>query len=404
MAWIGSKWESSWHNFAPEVTKGFSFPEKIALDDWTLEGDGEEMPGTVLTRDEKLNIARMLDEVRVSSINAGWLTSSFPGDVTAVREIAHLGLGAEVGAKVGVSKVDVDMALKSDVCSIIMEFPTSDLWMESYRLTRRTIINQSIDVTGYAKEHGLKVTFGLQDAPRADQEFLRQLISSLGTEGKVDTFDIADTWGVSSPEGFSHLIRTVRQWTNLPIAIHCHNDIGLATANALAGLSAGASIVNTTVNGIGERCGLTPLEEVALGLRMLYDIDAGIRYDRLCELSKVVERATGHVMSKLKPVVGERAFAWETDQFVETTRNLQQAGHLKSGMPYEPDFVGNSLRFFAGKRIGKQGIRWEAEKLGFTLDDEQAQQVVDRIRELSKRKAQPNDRELASMLRESRRG
>ncbi len=398
MAWNGPKWLSSWHNFASEVTNDFSFAERISIADWTLEGDGEEMPGVVFTRDEKLDIARMLDEVGVHRINAGWIASSLPEDDRVVREIAHLGLNAKVEAEAAVSKSHIDSALKADVSNVVMESILTDVSIKSSHLSRNEVMDRSIEITTYAKEHGLQVTFGLVDAPRADQEFLSRFVRSLEREAKADIVCISDSWGVTSPQGFAHLIRMVRGFTRLPIAVHCHNDLGLATANALAGLLAGAAIVTATVNGIGERCGLASLEEVAVALRILYNTDVGIKYDRLCELSRLVEDATGRMISKMKPVVGERAFAWEADQFVQNIRSLGAIGDVKSGLPYQPDFVGADFRCYPAKRIGRAGIQWEAQRFGMKLTDEKAEELAARIRELSKRKHQPSYQEFLMMI------
>lgn len=399
MAWNGPMWVSSWHNFAPEVTTAFTFPERLEIYDWTLEGDGEAMPGMAFTKDEKLEIARILDEIHVQRINAGSITSRFPEDIESVREIAQLGLSAKVEAFVATNKADVDLATKSDVSGVSMELPSSDAWIEDRSQSRSEIVNQSIDTIDYAKEHGLSVTFGLQDATRADQEFLQEYVQCLTSQTKLDAILVADSMGAASPEGFKHLIRMMTRWTTLPVAIHCHNDFGLATANALAGVTAGASTVTTTMNGVGERCGLTSLEELAVALRVLYNIDLGIKLKKLCEASRIVEGATRPLISKLKPVVGERAFAWEADRFMETMRRFEARGSLKSGLPYEPDLVGNEFRFFPGKKTGIQGVRWEAEKLGFTLSYEQTQRVLEEVKQrLANKETTLTDRDFRDIL------
>jgi isopropylmalate/homocitrate/citramalate synthase len=403
LAWIGPKWETSWHNFAPEVTADFAFPEKIQIEDWTLEGDGEDMPGIVFTGSERIEIARALDGMHVHRMNAGFVTSLFHDDVESIKTIVHLGLDAKVAAKVSASKADIDLALTTDLSEILMELPSSDAWIESINQTRSSVIEQSIETTSYAKEHGLRVTFGVQDATRADAEFLRQYVTALDKQAHVDGICLADSWAVASPYGFGHLVKMVKSMTKLPISIHCHNDFGLATANALAGLSAGASMVTTTVNGIGERCGLSSLEEVVLALRLLYNIDTGIRYDRFCILSRIVEKATGSVISDLKPIVGKRAFALETDDFLQLLKNLQSKEQVKSVMPYEPDLVGNDFAYIPGRKTGELGVKWEAERLGIKLNDQQVLDAVLHLRKLSKAK-QRIDREdfLSTLARVSR--
>lgn len=340
----------------------------------------------VFTKNEREEIARALDNIHVHRMNAGFITHLFPDDIEPTKAIVQLGLSTKIEAKVAVSKADIDLALTTDVSEILMELPSSDVWIESINQTRSKVIEQSIEATTYAKEHGLRVTFGLQDATRADPEFIKQYTRALDAEGHADALCLADTWGVTSPEGFSHLVKMVKSMTKLPISIHCHNDFGLATANAIAGLSAGASIVTTTVNGIGERCGLSSLEEVVLALRMLYNIDMGMRYDRFCEISKIVEKATGHMISELKPVVGKRAFAWETDDFPQLVRSLQAKERVEEVMPYEPVLAGNDFAFFPGRKTGEVGVRWEAERLGFHLTDRQVQDMVLELRKRSKAK------------------
>jgi methanogen homocitrate synthase len=398
LAWNGPKWTASWHNFAQEATSNFS--DRIEIYDWTLEGDGEEMPGIVFTKSEKLEIAKMLDAIHTHRINIGSLNSAPRADIEAITEIAHLGLSAKIEAFVGVNKSDVDLALKTDVPGILMELPSSDAWItKGIRRSREQVLAQSLDVITYAKEHGLGVTFGLQDATRTDETFLKEYVQTLSSQSKLDVISIADSMAVSTPEGFKHLIRLVTQWTKLPVAIHCHNDFGLATANALAGLSAGADIVTTTANGIGERCGLTSLEEIAVALRILYNIDIGIRLEKLCELSRLVERATGPVISSLKAVVGERAFAWEADGFVERTRNLQSAGAGKAALPYEPDLVGNDFKFYPGKKVGREGIKWESHKHGFDLTDEQVDELMTKTRTLASAKAHLSEQAFLAIVK-----
>ena len=398
LGWNGPKWTTSWHNFEPGVIDDFAFAEKIRIEDWTLEGDGEDMPGMVFTRSEREEIARALDDIHVHRINAGFITHLFPDDIEPTKAIVHLGLNAKVEAKVAVSKPDIDLALTTDVPEILMELPSSEAWIDGINQTKTKIIEQSIEATTYAKEHGLLVTFGLQDSTRAEPQFLKQYVTALDTQAHPDAICLADSWAVASPEGFKHHVKMVKALTKLPISIHCHNDFGLGTANALAGLSAGASMVTTTVNGIGERCGLSSIEEVVLGLRLLYNIDTGIRYDKFCGLSKIVEKATGHVISDLKPVVGKRAFAWETDDFPQLMTQLQAKDRVKGVIPYEPDLVGNNLGYFPGRKTGTVGVMWEAERLGYKLTAQQAEDLVLRCRRLAKAKHQPTHEDFLNML------
>ena len=389
--WIGPKWTSSWLNFEPSVTKDLSFPHKIELEDWTLQGDGEETPGIVFSREEALSIASKLDEVGVPRIMAGLVEPLFPEDGRIVKEIAHLGLRAKVGTIAGLSKVELDRAISYDVWELDIAIAAADFWLpEKRRLVRRDEAIKQVQIAmSYCKAHGVKVRLNVRDPARADPVFVRRVLRSVSN--LADAIRVTEPYGMVSPFAFGKMIRMLRRWTDLPIAVHCHNDLGLATANALAGLASGASIPNTTVNGIGERCGLSSLEEVAVALRILYNVDTGIKFDKLYDLSQLVERATGHLISTQKPIVGKRAFGWESDRSVPSKARFR--------VPFEPEFVGNSFRFFPGRKLGIQGVRRTASTLGFELTDRQAERLVAKVRELSGAKKQPSDAEFLKLLR-----
>lgn len=386
------KWTSSWHNFHREVTDQLDFPEKIQIEDWTLQGDGEETPGVTFTSEEAIAIARKLDEIGIPRIIAGLIEPPYPADADIVRKIAHLGLNAKIGTIASLTKSDLDRVSKYDASWVDIGTQTSDFWLDekSMKLSREKILTQAVDVTTYANDHGVKVTFNLRDAARADEQFLKQLIQTLSEQPAVETLRITEPYGLASPHGFTHLVCMIKRWSRLPIALHCHNDFGLSTANVIMGLSSGASIVNTTVNGIGERCGLTSLEEVAVALRILYNIDVGVKYDKLCELSKLVEDATGPLISKLKPIVGERAFAWETDGYIPGKGTVR--------VPYEPDFVGNDFRFYPGKKTGTDAIKWHTERMKLNLTYNQLAELCSKIRERSMSKNPMTGEEFSRLL------
>jgi methanogen homocitrate synthase len=248
------------------------------------------------------------------------------------------------------------------------------------------VLELALDTTRYAKAHGLHTTFFAVDSTRADPRFLRKLYTSVVNESHVDGVAVVDTFGVTSPQAFAMIVRRVRKWVKVPLEVHCHNDFGLGTANALAGLGAGATVAHTNVNGIGERAGGASTEEVAVALRILYDKELGFRYEKLYELSKLVESASGVPVSPQKPVVGETVFGYEAGVAVMFCYRYKHANMLKYGLSYMPEMVGNKFNITIGKKSGAFSIRWRLEDLGYDATDEQVEAILARVKQLAIKK------------------
>jgi isopropylmalate/homocitrate/citramalate synthase len=380
--WIGPMWVSSFHNFNPEVLEKFSLPEKVQIYDVTLR-DGEQMPGLIFTKEDKVKIAKAMDEVGIQRIEAGMPAVS-PGDFAAIKEIANLGLSSNVMAFLRARKDDVDLALKCDVWGALIEVPSSDTVIEKgFLWTKEKILNAALDATTYAKEHGLHVTFFPYDTTRADPEFLKSLVTTIVEQAHVDSLAVIDTFGCASPYGFAHLVKMVKSWVKTPIEVHCHNELGLAVANSLAAVTAGAEVVHTTVNGIGERSGGAATEEVIVALKLLYGIDSGFNYEKLNKLSKIVQEASGVKVLPNKPVVGETAFGYEAGIPVMFCKRLKAINFLQGGLGYLPEFVGNEFRVVLGKKSGKHSVEWKLEQMGLEATDEQIGAILSEVKELS---------------------
>jgi methanogen homocitrate synthase len=380
--WISDSWVSSPANFEPKVLEQLNFPKKIQLYDVTCR-DGEQRPGVVFRKEDKVRIARKLDEVRIQRIEAGMPAVS-DEDFDAVKEIAHLGLSAKVVAFSRARKDDVDLALKADVSAILIETPSSsDLIQTGFEWKKKKALQMAAEATEYAKAHGLQTTFFAVDSTRADPKFLKKLYTIVVKESHVDSVAVVDTFGITSPQGFASIVRTVKRWVSVPLEVHCHNDFGLGTANALSGLGAGASIAHTNVNGIGERAGGASTEEVAVALRILYGKDLGFRYDKLYELSKLVQEVSGLPVSPQKPVVGETAFGYEAGIPTMFCLRYKHANMMKYGLSYLPDFVGNKFSVTLGKKSGSQSIRWRLEELGYGATDKQVDEILAKVKQLA---------------------
>jgi methanogen homocitrate synthase len=360
--------------------KQFNFPKKLDLYDVTCR-DGEQRPGVVFRREDKVAIAKKLDEVGIQRLEAGMPAVS-DDDFNAVKEIAHSGLNAKVVAFSRARKEDIDLALKCDVWGVLIETPASDeLITKGFGWTREKMFEMATEATAYAKDHGLHTTYFAVDSTRADPAFLRKMYSAVVKRSHVDSVVVVDTFGITSPPGMAELVRSVRKWVPVPIEVHCHNDFSFGTANAIAGLAAGASVAHTNVNGIGERAGGASTEEVAVALRILYGKDLGFKYEKFYELSKLVQDVSGVPVSPQKPVVGDTAFGYEAGIAVMFCHNFKNANALQYGLSYMPEFVGNKFHVAIGKKSGAHSIRWRLEDLGMNASDEQVDRILSDVKQ-----------------------
>jgi len=398
--WVGPKWVSSPFNFKPNVMRQLKFPKKIELYDVTCR-DGEQRPGVVFRREDKIAIARKLDEVGIQRLEAGMPAVS-DDDFNAVKEIAQSGLSAKVVAFSRARKEDVDLARKCDVWGILIETPASDeLISKGFGWNRERLLNMALEATEYAKEHGLHTTYFAVDSTRADPKFLRRIYTSVVKKSKVDSVVVVDTFGIASPLGMAEIVNTVKKWVQVPLEVHCHNDFSFGTANAIAGLAAGASVAHTNVNGLGERAGGASTEEVAVALRILYNKDLGLEYNKLHELSQLVQSASGVAVSPQKPVVGETAFGYEAGIAVMFCYNLNRAKALEYGLPYLPEFVGNKFHVAIGKKSGANSIKWRLENLGLNATEAQVDTILSRVKQQAiEKKRGLTDTEFAEIVQQ----
>ena len=283
---------------------------KARIFDTTLR-DGEQTPGISLTPDEKLLIARKLDELGVNVIEAGSAITS-EGERNGIKKITSEGLSAELCSFTRAVQLDIDAALECDVDSIHLVVPTSDLHLEhKLRKSREQVKRMAVESTQYAVDHGLLVEISSEDATRSDMEFMKEIFQA-GIDAGAKRICACDTVGILTPERSFDFYSQLMD-LNVPLSVHCHNDFGLAVANSLAGLRAGATQAHVTVNGIGERAGNASLEELVVSLYSLYNVQTQINIQMLYEVSKMVARITGMYLQPNKAIVGENAFAHESE-------------------------------------------------------------------------------------------
>ncbi len=365
-------------------------PLDVEICDVTMR-DGEQMPGVVFRADEKLDLALRLDEVGVDIIEAGFPVVS-RAEKNAVKEICNLGLEAKVAALSRSVTRDVDAALDCGVDMISIFIATSDLHLRhKLHMSCPEAIKCALDTVEYAKDHGVIVRFSAEDATRTDLEVLKKLYKS-AEERHVDYVSVADTVGIMNPRTMYYLVSEIRKSVGVPVCMHCHDDLGLALANTLAGAEAGAKQLHTTVNGIGERSGNTPLEELLVALKLQYGID---RYDlsKLADLSGLVQAYSGVKVAKNKAVVGENAFAHESGIHVAAVLEEPRTYEL-----YSPGMVGSGRKIIIGKHTGAKALKYITDRMGYHLRDEDICALAESVKTCSEFKRPINCEELRRLI------
>lgn len=392
----------------------------VRIFDTTLR-DGEQSPGATLTSAEKLEIARALVRMGVDVIEAGFPAAS-PDDLEAVRRIAiEVGQPDDGSEQVHSSppiicglaratKNDIDKAWEAvrhaRRARIHTFIATSPIHMKyKLKMDPEQVIERAVEMVAYARalcsQHpDADVEFSPEDAGRSDPEFLHLVLGEVIKAGAT-TLNIPDTVGYTTPDEFGALIAGIMRHTpgieNAIVSVHCHNDLGLATANTLAGLAAGARQAEVTINGIGERAGNTSLEEVVMALhtrRPMYELTTGIDTTHIARVSKMVSNYTGIPVQPNKAIVGANAFAHEA--------GIHQDGMLKNTMTYEimrPEMVGVSQsRLVLGKHSGRHAFKTRMKDLGYNLDEEAIAKLFERFKDLADKKKTITDTDLEALL------
>ncbi len=366
--------ENSWKAACPYNPK--LDLKDIYIYDTTLR-DGEQTPGVCFTKEQKLNIARKLDELGIKQIEAGFPIVS-EREAEIVKAIANEGLNADILALCRTLKKDIDKAIDCDVDGIITFIATSPLHLK-YKFNGKSlddILKMGVEAVEYAKEHGLFVAFSAEDATRTPIEDLIK-VHRAAEESGADRVHIADTAGCATPQSMEFICKKLKE--NLKkahIGVHCHNDFGFAVINSIYGLIGGAKAVSTTVNGIGERAGNAALEEIVMALTVLYDVDLGLNLEVLPELCKMVEEYSGIKLPKNKPIVGELVFSHESGIHVDAV--------IENPLTYEPflpEKIGIKRNIVLGKHSGCRAVAYKLKLMGIEYDKDMLCEIVKKVKE-----------------------
>ena len=384
--------------------------DQLIIFDTTLR-DGEQSPGIALTPSEKLLIAQQLEKLKVDVIEAGFAASS-PGDWDGVNLIANNIKGSTIASLARCVPDDIEQAWEAikvaDRSRIHVFTSTSDIHMEHMlRKTKEEVLKDARESVKYAKKLCDDVEFSAQDATRTDKDFLIEILKVAVEEGAT-TINVPDTVGYATPSDYLELLKGVYDEVkgkneDIIISTHCHNDLGMATANSLAAVEAGARQVECTINGLGERAGNTALEEIVMALKVRKDIlpyETNMVTNKLIQASRLVSKVSGFPVQFNKAVVGKNAFAHES--------GIHQDGMLKHAGTFEimkPEDIGlTETNLVLGKHSGRAALRKKINDLGYSLGDNQLQDLFYRFKSLADKKKEIYDDDLLALLSDTAMG
>ena len=369
----GKVWTSEL-NSRPDVRPDFDRSRAIRFYDTTLR-DGEQTVGVIFSPQQKLEIAKKLYELGVGRIEAGFPKVSAE-DAEAISLILRAGLKhSEVWGFSRATRGDVEELVRLGLRASVIEVPTSDIKLKAYGISREEAVCRASEAVRFASQNKIRVAFFGVDGSRADLEFLRQIYSAAIDAGAKEIV-LVDTIGACTPEAAEFLVRWAKEWAgnDIPIHWHGHNDFGLATAIAIAAVRGGATWVQGTINGMGERAGNADIAEVALALECLYEVPVELKLERIREVSEAVRRAGKYELEGWKPLIGDNLFLRESGA-------VASQFHIPEAIePYSADLVGAKRGIVLGKKSGLDSIRLKAEELRIDVPELQRAAVLDAVK------------------------
>lgn len=390
-----------------EIRDSLSLPDKAYFFDTTLR-DGEQTPGISFTHKEKISIAQTLNDMKIDIIEAGFPVTSI-GDFEACKSISKLGLDSEVMGLARMAKIDIDKVIEADMDSIHLFIATSDLHLKSkLQMSRDEVIEQINKYVSYAKEHYSTVLFSAEDATRSDLDFL--IKANLNAiESGATRINIPDTVGTISPKAFGYMVNNVYKAipSDIRIAVHCHNDFGLAVANTIAGFENGASEAQTTIMGLGERAGNASFEETAMSLYALYQLPMNIITQKIFPTAKLIESYCGGKVriGRLQPLIGQNAFAHEA--------GIHAHAMIKNARTYEPitpkligisrsdsvmDILKESIKF--GKHSGGHALKAKLGDLGINTNDKEFGKIMNHIKDFGDKGHEVSEEDFLAIVKD----
>ncbi len=380
--WTHAMWDVSPYNFSSGLQRDLQ--QRIEIHDTTLrDGLSDPARGIFASTQQKVEIARILDDLGIRRTEIGLTTRE---SLEELKAFGRAGLKAKTFAMTPTSSFKwkdweaIDIALEAGLAGVVLNFPMSKHLVNHFLpgWSMEQILEKSVGMARYAKEKGLFVNFFPYDTTRAEPDFLERLLKSAVRDAHVDTVSIIDTLGVGSPFGIASMVKLIRQWVNVPIELHMHNDFNLALANTLAGIEHGGSAVHTTINGIGK---MPATEDVATCARILYGVDCAINYGELFDCCNRIREIGRWELDLYRPISGKYAFGYDSDERLNENRS-QKA-------PFLPEFIGHQYHLVVSGRTGVEGIRWNLKRLGKEASEEQIKRISAKIAEEWGRNGRP---------------
>jgi isopropylmalate/homocitrate/citramalate synthase len=383
-------------------------PDKVSIWDETLR-EGVQAPAVFLTYVEKVKLAKMLDETGVGVITVGFPALS-EEEKSSVKKIAGEGFQqVSLAALARIAKSDVDACLECGIREIQIFTPFNGLNLQQrLKMAKEEVLKRTVECIEYAKKHGVKVDFALEDGSRTPLPDILQIFEAAVKAG-ADRLVVADTFGFLRPLSMRYLISHVREGLQelvkkgFTLSVHCHNDFGLATANSLAAVEEGVADLHTCIVGYGERAGCAPLEEVCTALELLYDVDTGLDLDKLYRLSQLAEKTFALPIQFHKPLIGENAFSYEEDE------NVKDAlADPLTVEPFPPEIIGRETMFYLGRQVGRNLVGKRLAQAEIKATPAQVEEIVRRIRgtreSLDKGETQMTFYQIKKLMKDLRKG
>lgn len=379
--WVTNDFWGSEYNYLEEIRETFSLCKNIKFHDATLR-DGEQTPGVVFSKENKVEIAKMLDSVGVDRIEAG-MPSVSEEDFQAVKDIVKQNLKADIMLFSRAMAEDIDKAVEAKVDGLILEVPSGypRIINQFPQWTFEDVKNNAINAIKYAKSKGLYITFFPYDTTRAKPDFLEYLYKEVVSQAKPDSVAIIDTIGCALPQSIYYLVKKVKSWVNVPVEIHTHNDFGMGVATTLAAVEAGAEVVHGCVTGLGERTGNASLEQVIVGMKCLLGMDLKIDIGKLNEVCQRVSELSKVPVPINAPVIGDVAFAREIGLGAKLFKTSPT-----TIFPVNPSMLNRVPRIVLGKKSGKDSVKIKLEEHNLAYDDALVAKLLAEVKLASIRK------------------
>ncbi len=388
-------WWASPYNDYDEVVKEFKLPPKVEIHDATLR-DGEQTPGVVFSVDDKVRIAEKLDEIGVERIEAGMPAVS-NDDFLAIKAISKRNLKAKIFTFARAMREDIDKAADCGAHGVVIEVPIGYPKLKyQFKWTWENVLEKSMDCINYARSQGLSTLYFPYDTTRAREEDLEQLMAGIMKNSPPDSVGVVDTMGCALPESIQYLVRKMKALTGgLPVEVHTHNDFGMGVATELAGVAAGADVIHSCMNGLGERTGNAATEELMVALKVLYGTANDYKLDKLLETCQMIEKISGVKLAENKPIAGSRNYTRESGIGVDLVLKEPLAMFAT-----DPRYFGRTGDIVLGKKSGKASVEYFLAKNNIEIPDAKINNVLEKVKETgAKKKGLLTDAEFVEIVK-----